>query len=285
MLREFDRVYPTKLSGGVWHQDIFERFGPRHKNRLAQLSEGPYRPVLSYETGYLADADMCRKITAGHEAVDLMLVVRHPVKWLNSWRNQMLKSHRTTIDDFRNAGPTNAEVFRFFDLTTHIARWKANASVSSVNIVEYGADDLIDTFLDWIGVGRDRRGDFQKNVSDPNRSLNLDGLRLLHEVKTRLEGAPFSALERSVTHSLRAIRNGALDSSDKQSTFLLTEDDVSAINGDWLPVLNETLEALDAGFAFEPFEMTAGHMQAADLSATEPVRTVADAILPDLFLN
>ena len=67
-----------------------------------------------------------------------------------------------------------------------LARWEEFTDRSRITAVEYSAhDNVLDPYMDWLGIPPEKRPDLTIGSDDPNRALDEQSLRVFLEVKRR----------------------------------------------------------------------------------------------------
>ncbi|AXS39083.1 hypothetical protein D1F64_02165 [Breoghania sp. L-A4] len=143
--------------------------------------------------------------------LNLLLYVRHPVDWINSFFNQVIKAHRVTITDIDTFSIENDRLANFLDIETHVARWRTHGGDPTITVRPYThRTDVIGTFLDWIGA--EKRGLSPRSVAsdfsvDPNPAADETSLRVLLDVKRRMKDRPLEDLAAAMTRAHQALRD------------------------------------------------------------------------------
>lgn len=184
--------YARTGQAGFWHKDLF--FGDHPDQIEVALTEQREMPtVISYEDGYRCRDDVLRAISSVNGTKVTVFFVRDLLSWLNSFRNQVIKSERTSLGDVQRVFATTNFVRDAYNFEKYIPRWK---EVSDLKVLPYDkGTDTVAAFHKALGVS------YEANpISRANFSLNRDGAKVFLHLKSKnLEQNAQIAISRELT--------------------------------------------------------------------------------------
>jgi len=221
-LRERGIHYPREVNRGAWHRKLFLDYDAEMDAMVHRLSCTGERLVLSYEKAYVAPDAIIERLAAHGSALHVLVLVREPVSWVNSWINQVVKAHRSTYRHFANFSVDNQGISDVLSIDRHLARWEAFTPAERITAVEYdpGAD-VLGAYLDWLGIADGAGNGFDTTPGDPNRALDARSIRVVLEVKRRLAGADRSVSARAMR---RVHQRLAREPAQSSEPFRLVDD-------------------------------------------------------------
>lgn len=247
--------YPDDLSKGVWHRDLFTDFDPSKAQRLSNHLAAGRHVILSLENAYLTDASLIEQLTRGASDVRLLMFLRAPASWLNSFKNQLVKAHRVTYDECNGFDVTGARIRDIFDIEQHLRRWSAHAPVGEIRLEPYTpSTDVIRAATDWLGIGDPLSAGLKISDHNPNKALSLHGLRVLYEVKRLLRDQPTDLLVSAVGRTHRALESEMVDTRRTPAVWLLTRDEVRLAESLHRPALEKAMAVWGNGIHLDPCE-------------------------------
>ncbi|MEM8663833.1 MAG: hypothetical protein AAGF49_06890, partial [Pseudomonadota bacterium] len=179
--------YPRNLCKGVWHRDVFTNYSALIDERIGKHVRRPQSVVLSFERAYDAPDELIERLAKHADELHVLLVVREPVSWVNSWMNQIAKAHRSPYVNFEGFYPDAPNIAKLLDVDGHLSRWEAKTTADRIQVVEYDPKgDVVEPYLAWLGVDPDRNR-FEPVEGDPNKALDEASIRVFLEVKRRSE--------------------------------------------------------------------------------------------------
>lgn len=189
--------YATGLLDGGWHKSFFQgeaRYRiPDVRDEAAAVGD----LIFSFEGGYLADDIDIAALDSVGEPIRALILLRHPVEWVSSYFNQMIKSHRAPYDRIRHFSIRAGWVTASLSMRKHVDRWTRAANLDGMSIDLYRPeDDAVVRFLDWLAVPAEARTKLNRPKARPNQAADLFSLRVLLEVKRQTPGVPADEMVR-----------------------------------------------------------------------------------------
>lgn len=242
-LADMGYLYPEELSTGAWHRQLFREFGAKHDDLLSKLSKQDKKVILSFEGAYQAPADIIQKITRYAFEVNLLLLVRRPEDWCNSFINQLAKSHRSRFRQFNEFDVRSKPMRERYELSQHLERWKANSDVRKIDVLAYSkARSSVDQYLDWLGIGEEKKGDLTFSTVSQNRSLDKRSLRIILEIKRRVEKEDILTQVAAIKRAHKRLQKRWIDTREKKGIRLLSTQDEAWVSKNYLPKVEEVFQ-------------------------------------------
>lgn len=224
-LKGFGITYARNTERGVWHRKLFSEYDDKMDDIVKGLMARNDVVVLSFERAYLTPKLVIARLASLASELNVFFVVREPVSWLNSWINQIAKAHRSTYEQFLMQTHDTGAVRDALSVDRQLARWEEFTDRSRITAVEYSAyDNVLDPYMDWLGLTAGQRQGLRLGGDDPNRALDEQSLRVFLEVKRRAANVDRMAMSRIMQRA-----HETLEQSDapRPEPFRLVDDQLA----------------------------------------------------------
>jgi hypothetical protein len=243
---------------GVWHRRLFTGDGSSIRESLRDDIKGHKNVLYSYEAGYTASSDTVSEISS-ESPTRIMIYLRSPSAWVNSYFNQMLKAHRVKYEEIVSFDPAGSHIDSLLSVDEHINRWLGISPGIDVSMSAYAKDgSVFETFGLWLGVPNLIDGESAKDHGqglegpfDPNPAANLQTLRILFQFKKIFKDLDKEdlAIAMAVPHKhMRGFRRGG----DRQSVNFISKEEERFIYNKYLFRYQELLKKF--GISQRPVE-------------------------------
>lgn len=191
---------------GVWHRRLFTDYDDEMDDLIKSIMRRHDKVILSFERAYLAPKLIIARLASLASEMNVFFVVREPVSWLNSWINQIAKAHRATYQQFIDQTTNSEAVREALAIDEQLARWEEFTPRERITAVEYAAhDNVLDPYMDWLGIPPSERARFKLSGDDPNRALDEASLRVFLEVKRQAGKIKRAELSRTMQRAHDAV--------------------------------------------------------------------------------
>ena len=225
-LKGFGITYARNTERGVWHRKLFSEYDDRMDDIVKGLMARNDVVALSFERAYLTPKLVIARLASLASEMNVFFVVREPVSWLNSWINQIAKAHRSTYEQFLSQTRDAGAVRDALSVDRQLARWEEFTDRSRITAVEYSAhDNVLDPYMDWLGIPPEKRPDLTIGSDDPNRALDEQSLRVFLEVKRRSGHVDRMAMSRIMQRAHETLERSDAPASEP---FRLVDDQLAS---------------------------------------------------------
>lgn len=246
-------TYARNTERGVWHRKLFTEYDDAMDDKVKAIMARHDTVVLSFERAYLAPKLVIARLAQLSSQMHVLFVVREPVSWLNSWINQIVKAHRSTYQQFLSQTVDTEAVREALDVDRQLMRWEEFAGRERITVVDYNAhDNVIEPYMDWLGIDPALRDRFTMANDDPNRALDEASLRVFLEVKRRAGEVNRIALSRIMQRAHDVVQNSTPVPSEP---FRLVDDEMAqAIVSSYQPAFERVMARYGGPDVSESFE-------------------------------
>ena len=216
---------------GLWHRQIFESFDTRMEASLREEFKYGSALILSYEDAYLAPLSTIEKITSLADKTKILLYVRDPVDWTNSYYNQLIKAHRISYARIANLTIASEDVCNRLNIGKHLERWESVVGRPNVQLTPFNRETCIySSFLSWANIPFAARPRFSVDPGNPNKSADESSLKILLEVKRRIGEHNIEKLIRAITVAHNYLSDNWIDTRHEPGVMLLNSRERAEIN-------------------------------------------------------
>lgn len=215
----------------VWHRSLFEHSGGPVSDAILPEAECGQALIFSYEAGYRVASDAVIDELAALATARLVMFVRHPVDWLNSFFNQMIKAHRIGFEEIGTFSVNSENLNAFLDIETYLVRWTARFGEDSLRLIPYThSTDVCRAFLDWAGVQIDSANVRSSAGENQNQAADETSLRVLLEIKRRMSGRKETELVKAISVAHQTLRANWIDTRTERNLLFLSDEEQAAID-------------------------------------------------------
>ena len=168
--------------------EVFKWFDKEIKKSLIdELKEKP-NIIVSSGSGYCAKINVIEEIASVHKETKIIIYLRDPVSWSNSYYNQKIRAGRVSYADLMEFSTSLKDgICERLNVGRYLENWESVVGRSNIRVVPYAPTiNVYDTFLDWIGIPGNAREQFAVSPRNPNKAANVSSLRIMLEVKRRI---------------------------------------------------------------------------------------------------
>ncbi|PWV99012.1 hypothetical protein DFR52_104303 [Hoeflea marina] len=230
ILLRYGCVWPTEGRDGNWHRPLVFDFDPAMIPVLAgQVAEASHA-VISFENLYEAGDSLIEHLSRLSDAPTVLLFVRNPVDWVNSFLNQMVKSHRRSIRDIDGFAWNDAGLSNRFDVESHLRRWERVFGRQAIRVVPYSRQrSSVMPVIECLDLPEAALAELTFPAENMNKAADISSLRVLYRLKQQIGVDDMERLVRGVTLAHRHLAERWIDSRVAAVPMLLGRADRDAI--------------------------------------------------------
>jgi hypothetical protein len=229
-LRELRRLqgvsgfYPTKGRSGGWHEPLYYELLAGDTSALrAAVSEAEQQAVdlaiLSYERMFDLPPAAIRNLRQNLGSAQIVLFVRRQDQVINSYYNQLIKAHRTTIEDIELFEAEIGSYQPYFDYRAIIKKWSNTFGRDNMTVIIYDkSQSSVRKFFDRLVLPVNYDG--YRPVSR-NLALDAQAISILRHIKTLVRDKSILPIVVEAAHE--ALANRLIDTYTTGEYYLIDE--------------------------------------------------------------
>lgn len=184
--------YPTSGRGAAfWHKDIFISEKPCALKTAIDEIPNSSVGLISYERAYMCSDERINDFANLDVDISSFILVRDPLPWLHSFRNQAIKSWSTTIQDIVNVFDDVQFCVNAYKFSESCPKWQSVCN--ELLLATYKPSMNV---IDWFETTYYKRDKVFSRV--PKRNINLalnsEGIKVFVRLKT-MQFAPKVQIE------------------------------------------------------------------------------------------
>jgi hypothetical protein len=163
-----------------WHRQVFYDEAPDACREAIDEVPPSRIGLISFERGYLCSDERIGDFGRSDASLYGLLLVRDPLPWLHSFRNQAIKSRNTSLKDIENVFRNVQFCINSFQFSEFCPKW--SAVCDELSIVKYDEiGDVVRWFNSFYFEGRDILQSFSQH--GVNLALNPEGVKTFTHLK------------------------------------------------------------------------------------------------------
>lgn len=217
-------VYPSNGRTGIWHEPLHDDLlAGDTASLLAAVteaeSEGAGLAFLSYEGLCDLPPSSIRDLRQGVGSATIVLFLRRQDQLVNSFYNQLIKAHRSTIDDIEQFEQRLGSYQQSFDYRIILEKWSSVFGRASLRPVIYDKTrSSVVSFFEALGLPMTLDG-HRPIVSNP--ALDAQGLSIFRHIKQHIRDA--EALPIVIEAARKALSHRFIDTYSTGDVYVIDE--------------------------------------------------------------